>query len=261
VALIQPSLERTEEKACKRTVFDPAHMPMRNIKQSLMMILVCYGQAVAPCFAEAPVPNAASLPKVLLIGDSISGGYSKGVKKLLEGKASVTGPLSNAETTIYGVARLDEWLGDAKWDLIHFNWGLWDIYGWRYAKEDRSPAMYEKRLEQLVTRLEKTGATLIWATTTPVCREAETTMLKQFKTEVKITPETEKEYRDAALRVMTRHGVQVNDLHAAIKPQQEKVQEPDNVHFSGAGYGLLAKQVAETIAASLGLETPTQKHQ
>ena len=220
-------------------------------------LLAATSCVITPCFAEAESPN--DLPKVLLIGDSISGGYSKTVKSLLEGRAAVKGPISNAETTINGVARLDDWLGDTKWDLIHFNWGLWDMYGWKYAKEDRSPAMYEKRLESLVERLKKTGAKLIWATTTPACREAETTMLKQFKTEVKISPETEQEYQQAALRVMKKHGVQVNDLYALIKPQQEKVQGADNVHFSGAGYGLLGKQVADTIAASLGLEQAAPK--
>lgn len=222
------------------------------MKQKLLILLAAFGWVIAPCFAEEESPK--DLPKVLLIGDSISGGYSKAVKAKLEGKAAVTGPISNAETTINGVARLDEWLGDTKWDLIHFNWGLWDMYGWQYAKEDRSPAMYEKRLESLVGRLKKTGAKLIWATTTPACRDAETTMLKRFKTELKISPETEQEYQQAALRVMKKHGVPVNDLYAAIKPQQEKFQAADNVHFSGAGYGLLAKQVADTIATSLGLE-------
>jgi acyl-CoA thioesterase-1 len=227
------------------------------MKQKLITLLGAFVCAITPCFAQAE--SAKDLPKVLLIGDSISGGYSKAVKSMLEGRAAVTGPVANAETTIYGVARLDDWLGDTKWDLIHFNWGLWDMYGWKYAKEDRSPAMYEKRLESLVGRLKKTGAKLIWATTTPACREAETTMLKQFKTEVKISPELEKEYQDAALRVMQKHGIQVNDLYAAIKPQQEKFQAADNVHFSGAGYGLLGRQVANTIAASLGLEQAAPK--
>jgi acyl-CoA thioesterase-1 len=227
------------------------------MKRKLITILAALGCAIAPCFAEAE--SAKELPKVLLIGDSISGGYSKTVKSMLEGRAAVTGPVANAETTIFGVARLDDWLGETKWDLIHFNWGLWDMYGWKYAKEDRSPAMYEKRLESLVGRLKKTGAKLVWATTTPACREAETTMLNQFKTEVRITPGLEKEYQDAALRVMKKHGVQVNDLYAAIKPQQEKFQAADNVHFSGAGYGLLGKQVADTIAASLGLGKPDPK--
>ena len=119
--------------------------------------------------------------------------------------------------------------------------------------------MYEQRLDTLVTRLKKTGAKLIWATTTPVCLEAETTMLKQFKTEVKISPELEKEYRDAALRVMKKHDIEVNDLHAVIKPEQDKVQGIDNVHFSGAGYGMLGKAVAQRIATSLKIEMPAEK--
>lgn len=232
------------------------------MKHTLLTILALASLALAPCFAEPArksVDDAGTptdLPKVLLIGDSICGGYSKQVKRLLNSRASVTGPLSNAETTINGVVRLDEWLGDTKWDLIHFNWGLWDIYGWRYAKEDRSPAMYEKRLGSLVARLKKTGAKLIWATTTPVCLEAETTMLNQFKTEVKIPAETEKEYRDAALRVMNKNGIVVNDLHAAIKPRLAEFQAADNVHFSGAGYGLLARQVADCISSNLGIGSP-----
>ncbi len=230
------------------------------MKTFLATLLYSLANIFTPGFAqEAPATPAANLPKVLLIGDSISGGYSKEVKRLLEGKASVTGPIANAEATIFGVTQIDDWIGTTKWDLIHFNWGLWDIYGWKYAKEDRSPAMYEQRLDTLVTRLKKTGAKLIWATTTPVCLETETTMLKQFKTEVKISPELEKEYSDAALRVMKKHDIEVNDLHAVIKPQQDKVQAIDNVHFSGAGYGMLGKAVANRIAASLNIEMPPEK--
>ena len=48
----------------------------------------------------------------------------QGSEKILDGRVSVTGPIANSEATIYGVAHLDDWLGDTKWNLIHFNWGL-----------------------------------------------------------------------------------------------------------------------------------------
>jgi len=67
------------------------------------------------------------LPRVLLIGDSICGGYQRGVKKLLAGKAVVVKQQGNGEHTWTGLKKLDEWLGDGKWDVIHFNWGLWDV--------------------------------------------------------------------------------------------------------------------------------------
>lgn len=194
----------------------------------------------------------ADLPRVLIIGDSISGGYYKSTVKSLEGKAAVSHNPGNGEWTGTGVKKIDEWLGDGKWDVIHFNWGLWDIYGWRYAKEDRSPKAYAERLETLVTRMEKTGAKLIWATTTPVCPGPEKTMLEKWKTEVIISPELEQQYRDAALEVMKRHNVQINDLYATVKPELEKLSPaPDNVHFNGGGSQRLAAKVSKAIIQAL----------
>jgi acyl-CoA thioesterase-1 len=206
--------------------------------------------------ATPPVipPNPQNLPKVLLIGDSISGGYHKLVAKALEGKAVVAKSSDNGESTAVGVIKIDGWLGDTKWDVIHFNWGVWDMYGWQYAEDDRSPAMYAQRLETLVVRMKKTGAKLIWTTTTPCPPKAEATMLKRWQKEVVITPELERQYQEAALQVMKKHEVQVNDLFALLKPRRSEFQADDNVHFSGAGSALMANQVAESIFKSLHSE-------
>ena len=112
--------------------------------------------------------------------------------------------------------------------------------------------MYEKRLETLVLRLKKTGAKLIWATTTPVCPAAERTMEKRFKTTVVISEETEKKYLDAALKVMQKYKIPINDLHAAIRPQLKKYARADNdVHFNKEGRKLLGDKVAESIKKTL----------
>ncbi len=71
--------------------------------------------------AMAAVEDVAGLPRVLLIGDSISIGYTVPVRKLLEGKANVHRPRTNCGPTTRGVQAIDEWLGDGKWDVIHFN--------------------------------------------------------------------------------------------------------------------------------------------
>jgi acyl-CoA thioesterase-1 len=203
--------------------------------------------------------KADSLPRALLIGDSISGGYTKTVIRELAGKVEVSRIPGNGEWTGTGIKNIDAWLGDGKWDVIHFNWGLWDIYGWQYAKEDRSTEEYAKRLDTLVTRMEKTGAKLIWATTTPVCPVPEKTMLAKFKTEVLISPELEKQYRDAALAVMEKHNVQINDLHTFIKPHMAKLSpDPANVHFNGGGNGRLAGEVSKAILLALGMQ-PAEK--
>ncbi len=138
-----------------------------------------------------PQGFAKELPKVLIIGDSISIGYTSYVVENLKGVAEVRRHKGNAGPTIRGVAKIEEWLGQGKWDLIHFNWGLWDMYGWQSHKEDRSPEAHGKRLESLVGRLKKTGAKLIWATTTPACPANEKTMEGRFEQNVHSQDEKE----------------------------------------------------------------------
>ena len=196
--------------------------------------------------------GANDLPKVLIMGDSISIGYTPHVVENLKGVAEVQRHKGNAGPTIRGVAKIEEWLGNGKWDLIHFNWGLWDMYGWEYHQEDRSPQAYGKRLEFLVARLKKTGAQLIWATTTPACPAHEATMKRRFKQEVRIPKDLERKYLEVALGVMKKNGVQINDLHAFMKPQWAKYAIADNnVHFKPEGKKALGKQVSDSIADAL----------
>ena len=81
----------------------------------------------APDPAMAPIQDVAGLPRILLIGDSISIGYTLPVRKQLEGKANVHRITINGGPTANGVANLGKWLGPAKWDVIHFNFGLHDL--------------------------------------------------------------------------------------------------------------------------------------
>src|SRR4051794_26533418 len=118
--------------------------------------------------AFVPVEDQPGLPRVLLIGDSISIGYTLAVREALAGKANVHRPAANCGPTILGVAKLDDWLGQGYWDLIHFNWGLHDLRLDAPDKHQVALEQYEKNLRELVARLKKTGATLIWCSTTPV---------------------------------------------------------------------------------------------
>ena len=67
-----------------------------------------------------------SLPRVLLIGDSISIGYHLDVRSALAGVANVHRPTENGGPTSNGVEKLEEWLaehGERPWDVIHYNFG------------------------------------------------------------------------------------------------------------------------------------------
>ncbi|MDE2954799.1 MAG: SGNH/GDSL hydrolase family protein, partial [Gemmatimonadota bacterium] len=77
--------------------------------------------------AFEPIEDVPGLPRVLIIGDSISIGYTVPVRELLKGKANLHRPLTNCGPTKRGTEEIENWLGDGSWDVIHFNWGLHDI--------------------------------------------------------------------------------------------------------------------------------------
>ena len=179
------------------------------------------------------VPDDPKLPRALLIGDSVSRGYTMATRAALAGKANVHRAPENCGPTANGLKKLEVWLGDGKWNVIHFNFGIHD--------RATPPTDYEQRLEEIVARLQKTGAKLIWASTTPIPTDAAK----------KQTAESIVERNAIAARVMEKHGVAVDDLFTFITPHLATVQNPNDVHFTGPGYELLGKQVAASIEASL----------
>jgi lysophospholipase L1-like esterase len=220
-------------------------------RRFLRSILAATFATLAP--AAAAEPASGELPKVLLIGDSISIGYTPFVKRQLKDVAVVSRNPGNAAHTGTGLEKIDAWLGDTRWDLIHFNWGLHDLcYRNPDAKEQGNRdkvngtitfpvEQYEKNLDQLVTRLKKTGATLLWATTT-VVPEGEAGRIAG----------DEKKYNEAAARVMKKHGVAINDLHALSATfGPELFVKAGDVHYKPAGYQKLGTQVAASIRTAL----------
>jgi len=203
--------------------------------------------------ADAPAKDSSQLPRVLIIGDSISMGYTPFVKKMMAEKAYVEHPKDNCAATVVGLAKLDMWLGDKKWDVIHFNWGLHDLKFVKDAKGTITDVkegkqwvpveQYEKNLDELVTRLEKTGAKLVWASTTPV---PEGTKGRDAGAEVS--------YNEAAARVMTAHHIPTDDLHS-LAASNPTWQISKNVHFHAEGYKGLATQVVENVEKEL--QTPS----
>ncbi len=196
----------------------------------------------APNPAMAPVQDVAGLPRVLLIGDSISIGYTVPTRKLLEGKANVHRIPTNGGPTKNGVANIQKWLGTGKWDVIHFNWGIHDLKYMPDGKRQVEPADYEANLRSLVTTLKATGAKLIWATTTPI-PEGELNPSRKFGQ----VPE----YNAIAAKVMTENGVAIDDLNAHITPHLATMQNPRDVHYTAAGSEHLARKVAEEIGKAL----------
>ena len=203
-------------------------------------------------------PYDPALPNVLIIGDSISIGYTPYVIKQLSGKANVIHAPGNNGASSSLVAGVKGWAAHfpevKKWDVIHFNAGLHDLKRMKTengaGKPSNDPndppnvdlARYKENMERVVTSLKETGAKLIFATTTPFPAGSKPARV----------PGDAAKYNEAALQVMKEQGVTVDDLSAAIAPKLDKLQLPVNVHFKPAGSEFLATQVTQSILAALG---------
>lgn len=219
---------------------------MKHPKHLILTLCVlatgAFAQNTAKPGVLAPIEDQPGLPRVLLIGDSISMGYTQPVRELLKGRANVHRIPQNGGPTRNGITNIEKWLGTGKWDVIHFNWGIHDLKFMPDGKRQVEPEDYEKNLRTLVARLKATGATLIWATTTPI-PEGELTPPRAFG---KVP-----EYNAIAKKVMTENGVAIDDLNAAITPHLAEYQNPKDVHYKPEGYAFLAKQVSASIETAL----------
>ncbi|HEY3324529.1 MAG TPA: SGNH/GDSL hydrolase family protein [Planctomycetota bacterium] len=203
---------------------------------------------------QGPEKDDPKLPRVLIIGDSISIGYTDDVRKLLAGKANVHRINGNAGPSNSGVKKLSEWIDakSGKWDVIHFNFGLHDIKKSSGGKEMKgfqtsdghqvSAEDYDKNLREIVAKLKKTGAALIWCSTTPV-PEGKLDPVREKGDEVK--------YNQIAAKIMAENAVAIDDLYAVALPRLAAIQAKANVHFSKEGSAELAKQVVASIEAAL----------
>ncbi|MBI1389165.1 MAG: SGNH/GDSL hydrolase family protein [bacterium] len=188
--------------------------------------------------AFARVVHDSRLPKVLLIGDSISIGYTYPVREYLKGKANVYRIPENGGPTTRGLEKFDEWVSCECWDVIHFNWGLHDLKIMEDGTHQVEPDEYRDNLIRLVEKLKASKAVLIWASTTPV---------PEGKLSPPREPGEEMLYNDIAERIMHDNGIIIDDLHAAVAPRLAEFQVPSNVHFTREGYYFLGRQVADSI--------------
>lgn len=204
-------------------------------------------------------------PRVLLLGDSISIGYTPFVQEALRGRSHVVRAqrglhdrrTENCAGTTNGLLHIDRWLAQegGRWDVIHFNFGLHDLKRVDAATGKNSndpadprqaePEAYERQLRALVARLRRTGATLVFATTTPVPPGG----VKPHR-----DPGDVARYNEIARRVMGENGVLVNDLCAFVEAAEAPLQRPVDVHFTREGSEALARRVVAAIEAALAGE-------
>lgn len=182
-----------------------------------------------------PNSNDSNLPRVLLIGDSITRGYYSAVETNLKGKAYCARiATSKAIGDPALAAQLTTLIPEARFDVVHFNIGM---HGWAYSEDE-----YRQHLPELLAAIRKSApdAKLIWASTTPVRVDK-----SPGPANVRIV-----ERNRIAREFFGRQGVAIDDLYAAIRDHADL--HSDDVHFKPEGSAILAAQVAASVEKALG---------
>jgi hypothetical protein len=210
---------------------------------------------VFPALAEEPireqiewadiwVTNAdkSDLPRVLLIGDSISRGYFDGVERLLAGKAYCA-RLATSKC-VADPAFLDEvqlLLKQYRFSAIHFNNGL---HGFGYT-EDQYRSGFARLLDTLENQSQ--GAKLMWATTTPMREQRDLSQIAELTQRVKLR-------NRIAAELLQGRSIATDDLYGLVESHQE-YWSGDGVHFNDTGREIQARQVADAVLSSLPAST------
>lgn len=237
---------------------------MRTILLFLSMTSIALSQNTRPKPLD-PIEDTPGLPRVLLIGDSISIGYTLAVREKLAGVANVHRPPTNCGPTLRGLDHLEEWLREKPWDVIHFNWGLHDLKYIESGSEPRHNGKkvpveegeimvpvedYARNLRELVERLEKTEAALIWCATTPIPVGAAGRL-----------PADAGRYNARASSLMRAKGIPINDLYGFALERQEAIQRSKDVHFTPEGSVVLAGEVVRQIVRQLPVTAQIKRAQ
>lgn len=204
-----------------------------------------------------PAIEDAGLPRVLIIGDSISGHYLERVELLMEGRANVVGeasmdPKKNSWAAVGGrFYRTDTatkgndlktFLAESgPWDIVHFNIGIHMFAG---AKPGDEKA-YAEKLRHVVHTIRESGAVCLFANSTGTVADDTMPRFPKYLTNCKA-------FNAAAEEVMREMGVPVTDIYGMIQPRIKELISGDLIHTNAEAdqmmAELIAKRLTETIA-------------
>lgn len=191
---------------------------------------------------EKAARTDAKRPRVLLMGDSILGGYRTAAIRELGERAYVDCWINPYCQGSYRLSEMvAEVLEQGPYDVIFFNMGL---HGWQ---KGRIPdGQFEPLTKKLVEafRAKAPKASLIWANSTPV-----TVKGKPEELEPEINPVI-LDHNAMAAKVMAEEKVPVVDFYSILAPKLA-LARGDSFHWKGEAYESIAKAAADAIVREL----------
>ncbi len=180
-----------------------------------------------------------TLPRVLLIGDSIANSYHQAVVRELKGIANVDLMATSKAIDDPALLREIAYVMDG-YDhrIIHVNNGL---HGWHLTTEEYGigVAALLANLRQL-----RPSSQLIWAMSTPVTVRDEPARLCMDKNPMVL------QRNAVAGQRISEVGIPVNDLYAAAV-NQDSWRSLDGYHYNETGQRALGRLVAESLRRAL----------
>ncbi len=176
------------------------------------------------------------LPRVLLVGDSITHNYQEKVRQLLKGVCYVDYISTSyaIDTKMYNQL-VYTFMTDSRYALIHFNHGLHGIH--------LSKKSYKSRMNKLLSKMDK-DVKLILATSTVVYKEGNKRLDGAWMKRVRERNATVQE-------IAEEKGCSVDDLYTVSVSIPKEYRYVDGTHYLQGGYAMLAEAVAECIRKEL----------
>ena len=177
------------------------------------------------------------LPRVLLVGDSITLGYQEKVRQKLKGVCYVDFiACSYAVDTKFYNAVISNFVADSEYRLIHFNHGL---HGQHMKKRT-----YFSKMKKLAKKI-GAKSRIVFATSTVVFSQGNVRLDKCWTKKLK-------ERNDAVKELAAMRGENVDDLYAVSVNVPKEYHSMDGVHYTEDGYEIFAAAVAECVRENLG---------
>lgn len=190
--------------------------------------------------------------RVALIGDSIRMNAEPFLRRRLSSGVELFSLPMNCESSRTVLAHLRDWVPVGSADLVHLNCGLHDL---RYdAGRDRPVCTldeYAANLEAIFAYLRETGATLVWATSTPFDEATHNRVKASRRYAADL-----RDYNARSVDIAQRFGATIHDLHAKLSQMRlEELWLPDGLHFNRAGCDAVGAAMADVIATAASHHT------
>ena len=236
---------------------------MRNASCSLVVLLTC----AAAFAAEAPKPAAKKpskpevrevtrsdekLPSVLLMGDSIASGYSRGVGERLKGVANVDVYVTGKHVASDLYKDITPVVTHRPYQVIHFNESTLHAWTPGRVREGQYEPAFRQYLETILARAPQ--AKLIWASGTPMTVQGEPTELDPEHNRAIV------DFNRIARQAVESAGVAVNDLYTLMLGHLE-LGAGDRFHWKKSGVDIQAAAVAAAVRKALAQPIAPKKPQ